>query len=161
MFTTHLYDHKFDIDDLIRALCGDDTGATWQLDSRQGTLTALPLGQTQPDGSDSNHIHHLSPLPLSFLNELGSHPKRRNLSPEDTARLDGFLTTCTAMHQCLVFFEEGTAGGWLRERVKEEALEWLDLRGMIPPSMRHAWKTETTSPAPGNAPLANVKVMIE
>lgn len=159
MFTPHLYDHKFDIDDLIRALCGDDTNAVWQLDSRHGTLT--PTDQPQPDGSDSNHIHHLSPLPLTFMNELGSHPKRKNLSAEDTARLDTFLTTCTTMHQCLGFFEEGPAGGWLRERIKEEALEWLDLRGMIPPSMRHAWKTETSAPTSNTTPLNNVKVMIE
>ena len=159
MFTPHLYDHKFDIDNLIRALCGDDTDATWQLDSRQGTLA--PTRQPQPDGSDGNHIHHLMPLPLTFLTELGSHPKRRNLSPEDTTRLDAFLTACTAMHQCLAFFEEGTAGGWLRERIKEEALEWLDLRGMIPPSKPHAWKTENSTPAASTGPLNNVKVMIE
>lgn len=158
MFTPHLYDHKFDIDDLIRALCADDAPGPLQLNSRTGELTAA----SAPDGSDDNHIHHISALPLTFLAELGSHGKRRNLSPEDTTRLDTFLTTCPNMHTCLSFFEEGPAGGWLRERIKEEALEWLDVRGMIPPSMRHAWKTENTPATTATSgPLTNVKIMIE
>lgn len=163
MFTPFLYDHKFDIDDLIRALCTDNIGeAVWQLNSRDGSLAVITPDQAKLDGSDNNHIHHLTPLPVSFLAELGSHAKRKNLSTEDTTRLDAFLTTCPNMLTCLGFFEEGTAGGWLRERVKEEALEWLDHRGLIPPSMRHAWKTETTATAASSAgPLSNVKVMIE
>jgi hypothetical protein len=161
MFTPYLYDHKFDIDDIIVALCGDHHPGLWQLDSRHGTLTAVSLDAAQPDGSDNNHIHHLTPLPLTFLHEMGSHPKRKNLSADDTTRLDSFLASCPTMHTCITFFEEGPAGGWLRERIKEEALEWLDQRGMIPPSMRHAWKTETTSTQPSQLSLNNIKVRIE
>lgn len=162
MFTPHLYDHKFDIDDLIVALCGSHHTGIWQLNSRSGQVQAVTHTTAAPDGSDQHHIHHLQPLPPSFLEELTHHPKRKNLTPADLHRLDNFLTHCHDLHLCPAFFNDGTAGGWLRERIKEEALEWLDLRGLIPPSMRHAWKTQNQAPAstPGQ-PLSNIKVMIE
>ena len=140
MWTPHLYDHKFDIDDIIRALCGDDHTGVWELCTTTGTLYPPQAHPRHPDGAANHHWHHVHPLPPYFLNQLRA--AQPPLVGVELARLQQFLTQATTLNSCLDFFESGAAGGWLREQFKQQALLWLDTRGLIPPSMRHAWRAQ-------------------
>lgn len=155
-----LYDHKFDIDDIIAALCADDhgtpaTGGRWILNTRSKQLireAADAPTAPQPDGADNNHWHVIEPLPLSFLNEIRTHHTFMHKEKNEQQHIDSILSSVTHMHQLPAHFNTADmAGGWLRERVKDAALEWLDMRGLIPPSMRHVRDSSPFSapPAPG------------
>ena len=118
-----LFSHTYDIDTIIHGLCA---AAPQWLETTHGTLlSACAPGTFQ-----------LDPLPASFLNELAHHSERRRLNPADTLALDTLLPTLT-VQTLPAHFENARLGGWLRERVKEAALEWLDLHNLIPPSLKH------------------------
>lgn len=128
MFSPHLFTHKYDIDTIIAALCG--TTPQW-LETATGSLSA-----TQPTGIEPTHVFAIEPLPESFLKELANSPETAHLSPEQQAELTEILVTHT-IATLPESFAHGRTGGWIRERVKEAALEWLDTHNLIPPSMRH------------------------
>lgn len=140
MFTDLLYDHKFDIDDIIRALCGDDHTGRWLLCTRDGTLIREAPGAktaNMQDGDDQNHWHVILPLPASFIQQVKTHYKLDTLPQETREEIFEIISKIKTMEEYFNLMDNGYAGGWLRDRVKDAALEWLDLRGLIPPSMRH------------------------
>lgn len=144
-YTSLLYDHKFDIDDVIYALCGDGTHSRWLLGTRNSQLLPTAEATDIRDGDDNNHWHEIHCLPNSYIKELMRHEKITLLADTDAARLHALLQSATAMYQLPAFFEEDRVGGWLRERIKEEALEWLDMRGLIPPSMKHVYDVQAAA----------------
>jgi hypothetical protein len=131
-----LFQHQFDIDDLILALCGPTP--QW-LNSTNGQLSAA-----QP-AAPASHRFVVEPLPASFLPHLAQSPELRTLSAADQAALQALLPTLTLATLPAQFGNGSRVGGWLRERVKEAALEWLDAHNLIPPSMRHI--NRRTAPA--------------
>jgi hypothetical protein len=155
-FAGHLlFDHKFDIDDVLRALCGDDHDGRWMLCTHDGTLYEEQAGDAtaaKNDGDDHNHWHEITPLPTSFIAEVATHEKRTALSAEEQVQLAELLADVHYTYQLLPLFEAERVGGWVRERVKEAALEWLDMKNLIPPSMRHVYDAtaETNAPAPSD-----------
>lgn len=152
MFTDKLFDHKYDIDDVLRAFCGADHSGRWLLCTRDGRVIAeAPQGApttTVADGDDANHWHVIDPLPASYLAELRIHERKRHLSADEQADLATRLAPLQSCAALPALFDQGRVGGWLRERVKESALEWLDLRGLIPPSMRHVRPATIDKPTP-------------
>jgi len=123
-----LYQHQYDVDTLLHALCGN---APQWLNTAQGTLSAAP------PQAPASHVFYLEPLPPEFVQYLGQSPELRLLTDAEQAVLRGILPTLT-LAKLPGYFTDGTRlGGWLRERVKEAALEWLDAYQLIPPSMRH------------------------
>lgn len=137
----HLYDHKFDIDDIIRALCGDDHEGRWLLSTRNGDIVQEPLfdGQTVDikQGDDNNHWHIITPLPVTYISELAMTGKMMDLEDLNRRSLRDLMGEISKMHHILPALSDNRYGGWLYERLKEEALEWLDERDLIPPSMHH------------------------
>lgn len=132
MFSQYLFDHKYDIDDLIAALCNPTP--VW-LETRTGTLAG-----TEPQTVPASHRFLIEPLPASFLTEIATSGdmlrQPSHLSGADKSTLTNLLATIT-VSQLPEHFADGRIGGWLRERVKDAALEWLDGNDLIPPSMRH------------------------
>ncbi len=124
----HLFAHKYDIDDILTALCGT---APCVLDTRTGTLSA-----TAPADAPAKNLFPLEPLPESYLTEIGQSAERKHLTDDEQAILDTWLQTGT-IAMLSQHFSQGRTGGWLRERIKEAALDWLDGHDLIPPSMRH------------------------
>ncbi len=146
MFSTKLFKHKYDIDDVLRALCGDDFNGTWWLhtapketEGEQGKGELIPVAQNNKDTyEESEFWFKVEPLPFTPIQqELKNHHERARLTEEQQAELDTILHASHSMFDLFTAFNKGVVGGWLRERIKEEALEWLDERQMIPPSMRH------------------------
>lgn len=133
MFSEHLFTHKYDIDDIIAALCAN--APSW-LETQTGAITP-----TQPANTPEKHLFRIEPLPASFLTEVATSADKNHLSDEDLATITHILNT-TTMQQLPQHFAQGRAGGWLRERVKDAALEWLDVNDLIPPSMRHINRTK-------------------
>lgn len=163
MFSDKLYDHKFDIDTIIAALCGDNFSGKWVLNSRNGQLVAATEGHplfAAEDGDDANHLHIIVPLPLTFKAEMANHFTLNNLQQPAQQQVRHILNTCTAMHQLPAFFAEGLAGGWLRERVKEAALDMLNMWGLIPPSMRHIQTGKVPITTDGISPVTYKKIEI-
>lgn len=110
--TPHLFRHQYDIDTLITALC-------------TGTPSVLETG--------AGHFP-IQPLPPSFLTEALRHPSFTH-QPEATQTAIQTLAS-QPLHNLPSHFHTH-AGDWLRARVKDAALEWLDNHNLIPPSMRH------------------------
>ena len=164
MFTDKLYDHKFDIDDIIRAFCGDDHDGRWLLCSRDGELIPEtpnhPSTKTIKDGDDNNHWHVIEPLPASFLTGLKKHEMLNKLSDEDQNAVLTFLEGNTKMFTCIHFFNQDRAGGWLRERIKEACMEWLNVRKMIPPSMEHV-NADALFGAPPDPEQLKIKIKLD
>lgn len=132
-----LYTHTFDIDDVIGALCATPpAGQVWVLDTLVGKVMACAAGAVP----ESKHHFVLTPLPASYVAQLRSHDQRDALDPVALAELDDVLASAVDCADLAKHFEHGKAGGWLRERVKEAALDWLDGHNLIPPSMRHVKK---------------------
>lgn len=141
-FTTLLYDHKFDVDDIIFALCGDTHEGRWLLNTRQGELiseSATTKTSHISDGDDNNHWHVITPLPLSFIDDARKTQAYKRLEDGEKQKIEHILVQVKQMADLPLHFSEGHAGGWLRERVKDAALEWLDCKNLIPPSMRHVY----------------------
>lgn len=112
--TPHLYRHRFDIDDVITRLCASQPSI---LNTGDGTFT-------------------VEPLPLSYIEEALAHPSLPHLPPPTQAEVRTISGTLNSLGQLPQHF--GTpAGDWLRERIKDAALEWLDANNLIPPSMKH------------------------
>ena len=128
MFSEHLFSHKYDIDDLLAALCAP---APLWLDTQTGNISSA-----EPTAVPEKNRFRIEPLPPSFLNEIAGSDDNQHLSENDKAIVSHILKT-TTIQTLPATFAQGRAGGWLRERVKEAALEWLDLHDLIPPSMRH------------------------
>jgi hypothetical protein len=128
LLSEHLFTHKYDIDDILAALCGT---APCVLDTRTGTLSA-----TAPADAPAKNIFPLEPLPESYLTEIAQSGERKHLSNDEQAILENWLQTAT-IATLSQHFSQGRTGGWLRERIKEAALDWLDSHDLIPPSMRH------------------------
>lgn len=124
-FTDQLYDHTFDIDVILDAFCG-----------KNNKYLNTQTGHVSGEGIEGTHCFLLEPLPESFVDEIKTHPKRNALAPEGVKALDDFLAAAS-VRDFPAFFNADFAGGWLRERVKDVALEWLDMNELIPPSMRH------------------------
>lgn len=146
MFTDKLYDHKFDIDDVLRALCGDDHTGRWLLNSRTKELvqeTPESATTTWQDGDDNNHVHIIEPLPVSYLHELRQSLKNAKLTDNERQHTATLLDTCTSMYDVYALFpQHERVGAWLREQIKKTALEWLDERQMVPPSMKHVYQPD-------------------
>ena len=136
MFSQHLFAHKYDIDDILLALCGTSPVV---MDTRSGLIATSPSADIPP-----GNAFPLEPLPASFLTELATSPERKHLSPEETATLESWLQTAT-ISSLPQYFPQGRTGGWLRERVKEAPLDWLDSHDLIPPSMRHINRKKITA----------------
>ncbi|MFZ2587423.1 MAG: hypothetical protein WAZ18_04820 [Alphaproteobacteria bacterium] len=110
--TPHLFRHHYDIDTLIMALC---TGTPARLETGAGSFP-------------------VTPLPASFLDETLNHP---NLASHPEATQTAVRDLSTQPLAALPDSFNTPAGDWLRARVKDAALEWLDNHNLIPPSMRH------------------------
>lgn len=128
MFSPHLFTHKYDIDTLLAALCGPQ--AQW-LNTQTGEISAAEPAAPQ------THRFLVEPLPASFIAGIAASPETQHLAAEEKTQLQTLLASLPGPAQLPAQFENGRLGGWLRERVKEAALEWLDLHDLIPPSMRH------------------------
>ncbi len=161
-FSHLLFDHVFDIDDVLPAFCGDHHAGRWLLCTRDGRLIAetdaTDTHQIQ-DGDDANHWHVIAPLPVSFIEHLKNHEKLGRLSTEVQADVQSILAKCTQVHHLTQYFDQGQAGGWVRDRVKAEAMNWMDARGLIPPSMRHVREDAIS----GNTPNlhGNIKIVLD
>lgn len=158
-YTALLYDHKFDVDDVLFALCGDTHQGRWLLHTRNGELVQEPAGapQTIKDGDDNNHWHEILPLPAGFTSEMLNTPAYTRLSDTEKAEVDTLLAGVKNLADLPPLFEKGYAGGWLRERVKDAALKWLDSRGLIPPSMKHVYRKQHTAVSS----VAGAKIVFE
>jgi hypothetical protein len=129
MFSPQLFTHKFDIDDIIAAML---QGQGRYLETVTGQLSAMP------PQVDSKHTFHLDPLPLVWLADLSTHDEFFKLTGSEQAELTDIIQTTKDLEQLKpLIFGDTILGGWLRERVKEEALQWLADNNLIPPSMRH------------------------
>lgn len=128
MFSEFLFTHKYDIDDILAALCG--SAPSW-LETQTGTITLA-----EQTSIPTSHCFKIEPLPASYLQEFAMGTEQTHLSATEKAELQAILTT-TTIQQLPSHFPNGRVGGWLRERVKDTALEWLDSNDLIPPSMRH------------------------
>jgi hypothetical protein len=141
LLNAHLYDHKFDVDDIIRALCGDDHEGRWLLSTRDGTLIQEALFDAQTadikQGDDDNHWHVITPLPVTYVTELTMSGKMMDLLDLNRRALRDLLGKISRMHHVLPALTDERYGYWLYERLKEESLEWLDEKDLIPPSMHH------------------------
>ena len=78
-------------------------------------------------------------VPVATLDEASA----ARLTDAEKAAIQTLLQTAS-VQQLPSFFEEGRPGGWIRERVKDTALEWLDVHALSPPSMRHINRNKAT-----------------
>ena len=140
MFSPHLFAHKYDIDDILAALCAESPA---YLNTTNGTFSPTPPANTPPA-----NIFPIEPLPASFIKELTTHAERQHLNTAEQATLHTWLQTAS-VQTLPELFAEGRPGGWIRERVKEVALEWLDSHNLIPPSMRHINRSKATVTSTG------------
>lgn len=127
-YTKLLFNHTFDVDDVILALCGS-YGSVCFLNTQQGCI------EDEPSASES-HNFEITALPLTFIHELKTHEKRTLLEKEDLNELDKLLADMNSPSELPNYFAPTHLGGWLRERAKEKALDWLDQHNLVPPSMR-------------------------
>lgn len=111
----HLFRHKYDIDAIIAALCA-------------AKPSAIHTGAGQ---------FPIEPLPLSFIGQTPTHPSFAKLPDATRAAVTDIIANATTITAIPPHFGQSPAGDWLRERVKDMALEWLDGNDLIPPSMRH------------------------
>ena len=144
-----LFQHQFDIDDLIDVLCGP---LPMWLNTTNGTLHPARV-----EGVPASHQFLLEPLPMSFLATLHLNTEFARLDSVAQQQIEGLKTWEAAR---IVLAEPSRAGGWLRERVKEAALEWLDMHDLIPPSMRHINRRVGGSTAVSNGQSGSGKIKI-
>ncbi len=155
---THLYDHKFDVDDIIHALCsaGDASFAgRFLLDTEEKELLQdTGVHASVKEGDKDGHIFEITPLPLESLKtELTSHVMLQRLTEEDRQAVLTQIDTSTHIADFPALFEQEHTGGWLRERIKEKALEWLDARNLIPPSMDHVYDRDIYKTPPAKTQI--------
>jgi hypothetical protein len=147
LYTPALFTHKFDIDTLITALLGT---TPQHLNTTDGSLTS------HAPQAPASHSFLLEPLPPSVLTELAQHPLRRQLDDAENQSLTQLLGTCTTAPQLLPHLTATRVGGWLHERLKELALEWLDSHNLVPPSLRHINRKLNATPAKSSPKSATV-----
>jgi hypothetical protein len=128
-----LFTHRYDIDMLIHALCTAPA---------QGLYLNTQTGKVEEQiTAPANHSFKLEVLPNSILDELEHHPMLAKTDDTTHSQIKALLKNAHQNSKGLAelprYFEQGLAGGWLRERIKDYALEWLDGHNLIPPSMRH------------------------
>lgn len=132
--SSFLFTHVYDIDTVISGLCGAEPAV---LDTRSGVLCRMA------EGIPPAYAFEIEPLPGSIKTWLETHPDVQALDAADAASLKALLAT-VRVQEYPACFSNGRVGGWLYARLKDIAIEWLDGRGLIPPSMRHISR--------GNAP---------
>lgn len=146
MFSSHLFKHKYDIDDVLRALCGDDFNGRWFLNTKpkqdngeQGAGELIPEAADAPEKIQaSEFMIEVEPLPFKAIQEeLTTHKELTRLDDNQKEQVLRTIKEASSMFDIHQAFSTGFEGGWLRERIKEEAMDWLDERDMVPPSMRH------------------------
>lgn len=137
MFSDKLFDHKYDIDALIGAFCGDVHSKYWCLNTRNGDIYPVQSAADVDDGGDNNHIHLIESLPFSFIDELKCNAKFKKLEVRSQADVLNILENVLSVHDLTDYFDKGDAGSYLIKSVKAACLDWLDVRNLIPPSMRH------------------------
>lgn len=129
-----LFNHQYDIDPLITAFASDHLPGDWTLDTRNGTVHQP--GEA-PNDIPARYRHTFSPLPATFLHTLSTHFSFRRLTPDQQAEVGAFLASLTALHQAIPQFNQSLGADFVRERVKEAAIDWLTETDLLPPSMRH------------------------
>lgn len=137
MFSDKLFDHKYDIDDLIMAFLGNEKTKLWHLNTYTGEMLPLAENHSVTDGGDNNHTHIIESLPVTFLKELTLHHKFQKLPEDVQAHVVKITSRCAQVHELSAFFHEGEAGSYIVKFIKGACLDWLDMRNLIPPSMRH------------------------
>ena len=135
MFSPHLFTHVYDIDTLIAAFCSDPEAGEWVLDTRDGRLIA-PGGDAGE--IPAKHRFAFSPLPRLFHTTLFATHAFTRMTEEQQADIRAFVARYATLSEAHPHMNDSFAGGWLRERVKEAILDWMDPLDLIPPSMRHA-----------------------
>lgn len=146
----HLFTHRYDIDTLLEALCTAPEGGLY-LNTLDGTLHAA----APADG----RVFTIHKLPASVLAEMAVHPQLERAEPETRAEVLRQLERVQDVAELPTLFDAGMAGGWLRERVKDYALEWLDVNDLIPPSMRHVPRVSKLAPAARRGKISIVEGM--
>jgi hypothetical protein len=141
-----LFTHRYDIDLVITALCAREPH--W-LNTETGEV------QQAPSPGAEGHLFEITPLPGSVRESLLTHPDLRFLDEPDQQALQALIAE-TPIAQYPQMFGEGRAGGWLRERLKDYALEFLDAHGLIPPSLRHI-NRNTAPQGPGGTKIVKIK----
>lgn len=150
MFTDKLFDHKYDIDDIIFAFLQTGFEGRMILNSTTGELlTEAPLSKSTSsslpsshqtahlqDGDNNNHIHIIEPLPVVFFENLTKGAEFKKLKEEIQTEVRARLTNADYKNLADTF-SESFAASWIRGQVKAMAIEWLEMKDMIPPSMRH------------------------
>lgn len=135
MFSPHLFTHVYDIDTLIAAFCSDPEAGEWVLDTRDGRLVAPGTAEGE---IDPKHRFGFTPLPRTYHTTLfGTHAFTRS-SPEQQEKIRVFVAAYPTLSDVLPELNNSFEGGWVRERIKEAILDWMDPLELIPPSMRHA-----------------------
>ena len=137
MFSDKLFDHKYDIDELIEAFCSGHISSVWVLNTRNAEITPLPSNDDVEDGGDNNHIHIIESLPPSFMDELTQNYKFSKLGEETQKEVVSIINNCTNVHDLLKHAYDNDAGSYIIKTLKAACLDWLDMRNLIPPSMRH------------------------
>jgi hypothetical protein len=137
MFSDKLFDHKYDIDELILAFCSGHVSSKWILNTRMGEICEFDAFQNLNDGDDGGHIHIIESLPISFLEELRKNYKFKKLEPEIQVKVQEIISNCKTVHNLTDYFFEDEAGSYIVKSLKAACLDWLDMRNLIPPSMRH------------------------
>ena len=93
MFSPFLFDHKYDVDDIITALCGNHHSGRWLLNTREGELRQEKAEEKTniQDGDDENHWHEITPLSTAYISELRTHEKFSLVTDEDKAEILSLL----------------------------------------------------------------------
>lgn len=137
MFSEKLFDHKYDIDELILAFCSGHKHSKWVLNTRSGLIAPLDLKTEVEDGSDKGHVHIIESLPKSFLKELTMNNRFKQLDDKTKKEVLSIIDSCNNTFDLIQYFHEGQAGSYIVKTLKAACLDWLDMRNLIPPSMRH------------------------
>ena len=149
-----LFAHVYDIDDVIAAFCnyGNPTDAevTYYLNTSNGKI------DTTNTGSDSENIFTIVPLPYSFIEDLKTKP-RLTKGDDVAVQATEIIKNSNCVGDIYNLFDKQTSGTeWLRERVKASAVRWLDMNGILPPSMSHVVNIQEN--APETDKCVNIKV---
>ena len=137
MFSDKLFDHKYDIDELMLAFCSGHVGDKWVLNTRDGVISKWDENSSVCDGDDKGHIHIIESLPKSFLDELTMNHRFKQLDAQTREEVLSIINNSQTVHDLINHFHDGQAGSYIVKTLKAACLDWLDMRNLIPPSMRH------------------------
>lgn len=162
MFSDKLFDHKYDIDKLMLAFCSGHESKKWVLNTRNGDIFKFDANSNLQDGDDKGHIHIIESLPLSFFDELTSNYKFKKLDSATQRSVQNIIDECDTVFDLTEHFFESDAGSYIVKSIKAACLDWLDMRNLIPPSMRHTSDMSMFDSLNGTAGEANkVKISIK